>query len=281
VRAAQQVWARSLGRQVEEEDEITGGVKMKFVLVPPGTFFMGSPGNEEGREKNELLHEVTITRPFYLGKYEVTQAQYEALFKENKSGFRGTNLPMEKVSWDEADTFARDLTQLIQKRAGAKLVYRLPTEAEWEYACRAGRPSSSPFGIGDGRSLSFREANFDGNFPYGGAAKGPALQKTSEVGKYAANALGLCDMHGNVWEWCHDWYDDYPSGKATDPKGPEKGTLRVGRGGGWADNARNFRAASRNGFKLGSASPRPVRSRMGKNSGRASPTSCQVGSRHG
>jgi formylglycine-generating enzyme required for sulfatase activity len=245
VKEAQEAWAKYLGRQVEEEDELAPGVKMKFVLVPPGTFLMGSLEGELGRSTSETQHEVTITRPFFLGKFEVTQAQYEALGKENKSRFKGADLPVENVSWVEVDAFARELSQ---KKAGAKLLYRLPTEAEWEYACRGGRSSSQPFGIGGGRSLSSREANFEGNFPYGEAAKGPFLEKTSEVGKYEANALGLHDMHGNVWEWCGDWFAGYPSGKFTDPQGPEREKgfpFRVYRGGSWADFAKRCRAAER------------------------------------
>jgi formylglycine-generating enzyme required for sulfatase activity/uncharacterized caspase-like protein len=253
VKKAQEVWAKYLGRQPEEVDVIAPGVQMKFVLVPPGKFLMGSPKGEKDQGDDEAQHEVTITQPFYLGRTEVTQEQYQALGMENKSKFRGAaSLPVENVSWEEADAFARALSQ---KNAGAKLFYRLPTEAEWEYACRGGRPSSSPFGIGrDGTSLSSHEANFDGkdsDGPYGGAKTGPYLQKTSPVGKYDANALGLFDMHGNVWEWCWDWHGAYPGGKVTDPKGPAKGSLRVCRGGCWADFAMDCRAAGRNGAAPG------------------------------
>jgi sulfatase modifying factor 1 len=253
VKAAQQAWAKYLGRQVEEEDDI-GGVKMKFVLVPPGKFLMGSPKAEiddvlrqfpDAKRKwfqGEVQHEVTITQPFYLGKTEVTQAQYEALGKENKSRFKGADLPLETVKWDEADAFARELTQ---KKAGAKLLYRLPTEAEWEYSCRGGRSSSSPFGIGDGISLLPNQANFNEKYPYDSAAQGTFLAKTCRVGSYPANALGLYDMHGNVWEYCSDWHGDYPTGKVTDPTGPEKGSHRVARGGSWLDYAWGCRAAFR------------------------------------
>jgi formylglycine-generating enzyme len=250
VKAAQQACAKYLGRQVEEEDEIGQGVKMKFVLVPPGKFLMGSPKDEKDRNPfgakfdTEQQHEVTITRPFYLAKTELTQAQYEALGKENKCKFKGADLPVENVSWDEADAFARELTQ---KKAGAKLLYRLPTEAEWEYSCRGGRSSSSPFGIGDGTSLPSTIANVDGNLPYGGAAKGPYLEKTCRVGSYPTNAFGLYDMHGNVWEWCGDWYGEYPSGKITDPTGPKEGSRRVWRGGCWSSSAVGCRAAHRYG----------------------------------
>jgi formylglycine-generating enzyme len=253
VKKAQEAWAKYLGRQVEEEDDI-GTVKMKFVLVPPGKFLMGSPKTEaernpwEKRFDAEVQHEVTITRPFYLGKTEVTQAQYEALGKENKSRFKGADLPLENVSWEEADAFARELTQ---KKAGAKLLYRLPTEAEWEYSCRGGRSSSNPFGIGDGTSLASNLANFDGNYPYGGAAKGTYLEKTCRVGSYPANAFGLHDMHGNVWEWCGDWYGEYPTGKVTEPTGPKEGSPRVFRGGSWSHYARSCRAALRYGHEPG------------------------------
>src|SRR5262249_27561304 len=154
-------------------------------------FLMGSPVKEKDRGEDEVLHEVTITRPFFLAKTEVTQRQYEALGKKNKSKRQGLDLPVENVTWEEADAFARDLSQ---KNAGAKVRYRLPTEAEWEYSCRGGCPNSNPFGIGDGTSLSSEQANFDGkdpDGPYGGAGVGPYLKRTREVGRYEANALGL------------------------------------------------------------------------------------------
>jgi formylglycine-generating enzyme required for sulfatase activity len=256
VKAAQQAWAKYLHRQVEEDDEIAPSVKMKFVLVPPGKFLMGSPkpevddvfrqapnANREwyaGQIQN-VQHEVTVTRPFYLGVTEVTQAQYEALGKENNSRFTGADLPVDNVNWEEASAFARNLTQ---KQTGLNLLYRLPTEAEWEYACRGGRSSSSLFGIGDGASLSSSQANFNGNYPIG-AGKGPFLAKTCRVGSYPANALGLRDMHGNVWEWCADWLGEYPAGKVTDPTGPREGSHRVCRGGGWDCYAGYCRAAER------------------------------------
>jgi formylglycine-generating enzyme required for sulfatase activity len=241
VRKAQEAWARYLGRKVEEEVEIAPGVTMTFVLVPPGTFRMGSPADEKERDDDEALHTVTLTEPFDLGKYEVTQAQYRALTGKDPSHFKGDNLPVETVSWEEARDYAEQLT----KKRGDKHLYRLPTEAEWEYSCRGGRSSSQPFGIGDGRALSSKEANFDGNYPYGGAAEGKYLGKTCKVGSYTANALGLCDMHGNVWEWCADCYGPYPPGDVSNPPGPAGGPNRVFRGGCWDRDAGYCRAAYR------------------------------------
>ena len=241
VRRSQEAWAKYLGRKVEEEEDIAPGVKMKFVLVPPGKFLMGSPQDEKERGDNEVQHEVEITKPLYLGVYDVTQAQYEAVTGKTPSKFQGADLPVEQVSWEEADAIAKKLTE----KAKNGLLYRLPTEAEWEYSCRGGRPSSNPFGIGDGTSLSSREANFDGNYPYGGAEKGPYLEKTTPVGTYKPNALGLYDMQGNVWQWCSDWYGDYPTGRVVNPEGPGSGSSRVGRGGCWLYGARLCRAACR------------------------------------
>jgi formylglycine-generating enzyme required for sulfatase activity len=243
VRNAQAAWARYLGRQVEEEDEIAPGVKMTLVLVPPGKFLMGSPEGESERPPDEVQHQVTITEPFYLGKHEVTQAQYEALLGQDKdpSHFRGADLPVESVTWKDAADYADQLT----KQGGAGPVYRLPTEAEWEYACRGGRSASKPFGVGDGRELTSREANFDGNYAYPHDDKGPYLKSTCRVGSYPSNALGLADMHGNVWEWCADWYGPYPEGSVTNPSGPPEGSKRVSRGGSWAYSAWHCRSACR------------------------------------
>jgi formylglycine-generating enzyme required for sulfatase activity len=247
VRRAQEAWAKYLGRSVEKTVEIADGVKMTFVLVPPGKFRMGSPADEKEREKGETLHEVTLTEPFDLAKTEVTQAQYQGLTGDNPSKFKGADLPVETVSWEEARAYAAKLTE---KRSD-KHVYRLPTEAEWEYSCRGGRPSSYLFGVGEGRALSSREANFDGKSPYGGAAEGPNLEATCRVGSYPANALGLSDMHGNVGEWCGDWYGPYPSGDVTNPTGPAEGSSRVIRGGSWVNGAWYCRATSRYGLEPG------------------------------
>jgi formylglycine-generating enzyme required for sulfatase activity len=249
VKRAQEAWAKYLGRDVEETVEIANGVRMTFVLVPPGTFRMGSPEDEKDRSTSETLHVVTLKEPFDLGKTEVTQAQYQALTGNNLSHFEGNDLPVEMVSWEGARDYA---AQLTQKRSD-KHLYSLPTEAQWEYACRGGRPSSKPFGVGDGHTLSSREAQFGGT-------------STRNVGSYPPNALGLLDMHGNVFEWCADWYEPYPPGEATDPTGPAEGLLRVFRGGRWNGNATGCRAAYRGrdapghrnydlGFRLARSSP--------------------------
>ncbi len=247
VRQAQEAWAEYLGREVVETVDIADGELMTFVLVPPGRFRMGSPDGEMDRDKDEALHRVVLTEPFDLGMYEVVQQQYQALIGKNPSHFQGPDLPVEQVSWEEAAGYGTKLTEKLKDRH----VYRLPTEAEWEYACRGGRPSVQPFGIGRGWSLSSREANFDGNFPYGGADKGPFLQKTCAAGSYKANALGLFDMHGNAWEWCSDGYGRYPDGEVTNPTGPTEGPLRVIRGGGWHLPGGRCRAAIRHGYDPG------------------------------
>ena len=235
VRRAQEAWAKYLGRDVEENVEIANGVTMTFVLVPPGKFLMGSPPDERGkngRYPNETLHVVTLTEPFDLGKYEVTQAQYAALTGKSPSYYKGSNRPVEQVTWDEADAFGRGLTKKLSDRH----VYRLATEAEWEYSCRGGRPSSEPFGIGDGRSLTSRDANFNNT-----------LGQTSKVGSYAANALGLYDMHGNVWEWCADWNEPYPDEAVTNHLRVVGGPFRVARGGCYNEPAAECRSALRQG----------------------------------
>ncbi len=241
VRHAQEAWAKYLKREIEETVDIGNGVNITFVLVPPGKFLMGSPEDEDDRNDDETLHEVTLTEPFYLSKYPVTQEQYEALVGFNPSEFKGATFPVESVNWEEAQDYAARLT----KKLNDKQLYRLPTESEWEYACRGGRAASKPFGIGDGHSLSSLAANFDGNYPYGGADEGPDLESTCDIGSYPANALGLFDMHGNVWEWCADWDGPYPTREVTNPSGSSGGSDRVSRGGSWFDFAWDCRAANR------------------------------------
>jgi formylglycine-generating enzyme required for sulfatase activity len=237
---------------------LTNSLGMKFVLIPAGTFRMGSPNHEQGRSPDEgPVHDVTITRPFYLGVYPVTQEQFQRLMGTNPSHFcragRGrdavkgedTNLfPAEKVTWGSAVAFCRKLSELPEE-SGRGRTYRLPTEVEWEYACRAGK-DGEPFHFG--AALSAAQANFDGSQPYGrGASVGASLKHPTAVGSYPPNDFGLFDMHGNVWEWCADWYaeDYYGQSSADDPTGPESGQQRVLRGGCWSSSAANCRSAYR------------------------------------
>jgi formylglycine-generating enzyme required for sulfatase activity len=236
--------------------EVVNSVKMKFKLIPAGSFTMGSPNDEEGRGEDEgPVHKVKITRPFYLSAFLVTQAQYKAVMGENPSHFaakgpgsdevRGHDtdeFPVESVSWHEAKKFCDKLTALPDERKAGR-AYRLPTEAQWEYACRAG--TSTPFNFG--KSASSKEANFDGNYPYGGGEKGKFLERPTKVNSYEANRWGLHDMHGNVYQWTADWYEInyYASSPEVDTQGPKTGTARVMRGGCFRIEGRFCRAAFR------------------------------------
>jgi formylglycine-generating enzyme required for sulfatase activity len=222
--------------------EITNSIGMKLVLVPKGTFMMGSPESEEGRQKDETQHEVTISKDYYLGVYEVTQAQYEKVMGKNPSSFpvakvgnENADLPVENVSWDDAVEFCKKLSDLPEeKKAGRE--YRLPTEAEWEYACRAG--SKTAYAFDDEEGLLPEYGWFSRN----------SSRRTHTVGLLEPNAWGLYDMHGNVWEWCSDRYGDYPKGAVSDPSGPKEGSYRVFRGGGWSLGAAFCRSACRDGL---------------------------------
>ena len=216
--------------------ELAPGVWLELQPIPAGTFLMGSPKKEKGRHNDETLHKVTLTQPFLIGKYPVTQTQWQAVMGNNPSYFQGDNLPVENVSWDDAQSFCKK----VHEKTGHTVC--LPTEAQWEYSCRAG--TSTPFHFG--QELNGTQANCDGNYPYGTTQKGPYLGKTSPVGSYPANAWGLYDMHGNVWEWCQDWYSNYPKQSVTDPRGPEVGSFCVLRGGCWIYEAADCRSALRN-----------------------------------
>jgi sulfatase modifying factor 1 len=219
--------------------KLPGDVVMKFGYCPAGSFMMGSPASEEDRSDDEDQVQVRISRGFWMGQTEVAQGQWAALMGSNPSNFIGNDMPVETVSWEEAQAFITKLNQSVPLPAGWK--YALPTEAQWEYACRAG--TESVFSFGD--VLNGREANCNGEFPYGTSTKGPSLQKTVKVGSYAANAWGLFDMHGNVYEWCEDAWDGsskLPGG--TDPLGTA-GSYRVLRGGSWCNGAQICRAAIR------------------------------------
>ncbi len=222
-------------------DELTlgldGGIEIAFVYIEPGSFMMGCPTSEEGHDSDERQHRVTLTEGFYIGATEVTQAQWKAVMGTDPSRFTGNDLPVESVSWNDAVEFCEKLS----RREGR--TYRLPTEAEWEYACRAG--TTTPFHTG--ATISTDQANYDGNYPYGSGRKGVYRKTTTPVGSFPANAWGLHDMHGNVREWCQDWYDSdyYQRSPAQDPLNTQTTSFRVLRGGSWYDLARYCRSAYR------------------------------------
>ncbi|GHT86643.1 hypothetical protein FACS1894137_12510 [Spirochaetia bacterium] len=241
-----------------------------FISIQGGTFIMGSPSSEVDRCDDEAQHRVTV-RGFYMGRYEITQKEYEEVMGCNPSEFMGAILPVENVSWYDAVEYCNKRSKkeglhpvytIDKSRFDPKnyspaefdtiwwLVtvnqnangYRLPTEAEWEYACRAG--SAGPFSTGN--NIITSQANYDGTNPYKNNAKGVYRKKTTTVGSFASNPWGLYDMHGNVWEWCWDWYGKYNTGTQTDPRGAASGFYRVLRGGGWNSHADNLRSAFRN-----------------------------------
>ena len=219
--------------------ELRNGLGMEFVLIEPGTFEMGSPATELERDGDETLHHVTISQPLYLGKYEVTQGQWQAVMGEIPSASfyfcrRKSSCPENPangISWNDAQEFIRELN----RREGVT-VYRLPTEAEWEYAARAGTQTVYHFGD-DEAQVREAYASCDENYSY-------SSLKPS-VGERLPNAWGLHDMHGSVWEWVQDWYGDYPRGAVIDPRGPNTGVKRVVRGGSRSSAPRSCRAANR------------------------------------
>jgi uncharacterized protein (TIGR02996 family) len=220
----------------------TNDVGIRFAWIPAGTFLMGSPAQEAERKENELQHQVVLTRGYWLGTYPVTQEQWQQVMGNNPSRFsdqgnqqeKGWNrlqkdtstshFPAERIDWEQAMEFC---SRLGQVGPGVFTTYRLPTEAEWEYACRAG--TQTPFHFG--AACNGSEANCAGKYPYGTSKKRHPVGRPTEVGKYLANAFGLYDMHGNVWEWCMDWYGEYDASCQQDPRGPQRGSKRVFRGG--------------------------------------------------
>jgi len=216
------------------------GVDYAFRWCPSGTFTMGSPASEADRSDGETQHQVTLSHGFWMLETPVTQGMWETVMGANPSHFKGSKkLPVESVSWDDCQGFIQKLNGLNIAPSGFK--FSLPTESQWEYACRAG--TTTPYHFGG--VLNGDKANCNGNYPYGTSTKGKYLKRTSEVGSYPSNAWGLLDMHGNVCEWCLDWYGDYPSGAVTDPVGSSTGSNRVIRGGCWGHDAQNCRSARR------------------------------------
>jgi formylglycine-generating enzyme required for sulfatase activity len=235
---------------VKESPTAADPFAAQMVSIQGGTFMMGSPESEADRGDNEYQHQVSVSS-FKMSKYEVTQAQWEAIMGSNPSEFSGCpQCPVEHVSWDDI----QDFLQKLKAKTGKS--YRLPTEAEWEYAARGG--TSTPFYTGN--CISTDQANYDGNNPYQSCSKGKYLGKTTPVGSFPPNKYGLYDMHGNLWEWCSDWYgvDYYNNSPANNPKGPSTGSYRVIRGGSWTINARYCRSADRGFISSGSSGFRLV-----------------------
>jgi uncharacterized protein (TIGR02996 family) len=230
--------------------QLVNSIGLRLCLLPAGRFRMGSPQGSRHR-RDEPAHEVTLTRPFYLGAFLVTQAQYklvmgnnpsafspEGQYREKVAGLDTSDFPVEQAIWEEATEFCQRLTQREAKdRPG--WAYRLPTEAEWEHACRAGTTTA----FHSGASLSMYQANGDA----GRKGRRKALGRPSAVGSYRPNAFGLYDMHGNVWEWCSDWFGQYKPEPRTDPRGPSGTYGRTCKGGSWRYDASCCRAANRSG----------------------------------
>ena len=247
----------------QQDQEEQPQIPENFILVEGGTFSMGSPDSEAWRSDDETQHTVTVS-DFYMSAFEVTQAEYQAVIGSNPSAFSGEELPVETVSWLDAIAYCNARSELeglepaytiegqtVTWNRGAN-GYRLPTEAEWEYACRAG--TETPFNTET--SISAEESNYWGHYPYliednyfnqSNLETRPGVYRetTVEVGSFQPNAWGFYDMHGNVGEWVWDYYGDYPTEAQTDPAGSESGVLRVNRGGGWNDFAKNLRSAYR------------------------------------
>jgi formylglycine-generating enzyme required for sulfatase activity len=219
---------------------VTGSLGLKFAWIPPGTFTMGSPKDEKWRKEDETPHKVTLTKGFYMGVCAVTQEQWKEVMGKNPSKFTdGKNLPVEQVTWIECQDFIKKLGEKDKK------AYRLPTEAEWEYACRAG--TKTPFYCGE--TLSTEQANYNGAYVYGDGKKGVYREKTVPVASFPPNPWGLYDMAGNVWQWCQDCYDErFVKADATDPLNTT-GENRCIRGGSWIDNPLECRSAYRGGSK--------------------------------
>ncbi|NCD35416.1 MAG: formylglycine-generating enzyme family protein [Spartobacteria bacterium] len=211
-----------------ETFDLGGGVTLEMVYVEPGTFMMGSPMSEAGRRENEVQHRVTLTKGYWIGKYEVTQEQWGAIMGTNPATFKGAMNPVETVSWDDCKAF---IEKLNMRSSGD--TFRLPTEAEWEFAARGGNKSRGTVYSGG------NELNAVGWY------EGNSGRQAHEVGTKAPNELGIYDMSGNVWEWCSDWYGDYSVLAQVDPDGAKKGSIRVKRGGSWGNYADFCRVASR------------------------------------
>jgi formylglycine-generating enzyme required for sulfatase activity len=246
---------RRPGKGIQKSENLGANINLEMVYIPGGTFLMGSPDGE-GHDYEKPQHRVTVP-PFYLGKYPITQAQWRFIASQPKidldlspdpSNFKGDNRPVERVNWYQAVEFCKRLSKLMGKE------YNLPSESQWEYACRAG--TTTPFAFG--ATLSTEVANYDGNHTYANGKKGTYRRETTPVGQFPPNAFGLYDMHGNVWEWCEDdWHDNYngatEDGSVWIVKNDNRSQFpKCMRGGSWYVNPNNCRSASRNGVNPGS-----------------------------
>jgi formylglycine-generating enzyme required for sulfatase activity len=225
------------------EKTYTNTLGMEFVLIPPGTFIMGSPPNEPHRGSSELWHQVIISKPFYMQTTELTVKQWHSIMGRRMmiSQKGPDNIPVTRVSWFDCMKFVKRLNKLGQGK------YRLPTEAEWEYAARA--ETSTAYSWGD--TIDCEKAMYGNNSLKDDECQlyyrsiGLEMDHPAPVKTYNPNPWGLYDMHGNVWEWCMDWYGDYKKNPATDPRGPESGTMRIRRGGSWFKYGQSCRSANR------------------------------------
>jgi len=220
------------------KEDVGNGIVLEMVSIPGGSFKMGSPPGEKGRDSTESpQHDVNVPA-FCMGRFEVTQEQYQQVIGDNLSHFQGAKRPVERVSWNDAIAFCNKLSEKTGRR------YRLPSEAEWEYACRAG--TKTPFYCGE--TITSELANYNGNYTYAAEPKGKCRQQTTEVGSFPPNAFGLYDMHGNLWEWCQDTYHDSYEGAPKDGSawgGIYDDDSHLLRGGSWGDNPGYFRSAAR------------------------------------
>jgi formylglycine-generating enzyme required for sulfatase activity len=234
------VIARPTGTAQIYKEDLGNGASLTMVKIPAGSFMMGSPLNEEKSESDEKPQYKVNLKSFYLGQTEITQAQYQAIMGTNPSNFKGVELPVEKVSWLNAKEFCEKLSQKTGK------AYSLPSESQWEYACRAG--TTTPFAFGE--TITTDVANYDGNYIYGKASKGIYRKKTTAVNTFAPNAFGLFDMHGNVWEWCEDnWHSNYEKTPADGSAWAVSGNnTHVLRGGSWFNLPNRCRSAYRGRF---------------------------------
>lgn len=216
------------------------GVEHGFRWIPPGRFLMGSPEDEKGRYDDETQHWVTLTNGFWLAETTVTQALWQAVMGDNPSEFKAEQNPVERVSWNDAQMFIDKI-----KTALPELLLKLPTEAQWEYACRAG--TQTPFWFGE--DINLQNANYSGVWKFGDDENSDKLGKTCEVKRFKSNPWGLYQMHGNVWEWCDDyWNRDLGREPAVDPTSPKDGAERGLRGGSWVNDGRSLRSATRNRY---------------------------------